>query len=280
LGSLASVLWTLLLAADPPAAPAAASTPPGATESGSEAADPSDVAEEPAGGAGVSPIEIVPRLELRQSFQQFKGGVFVNATTAEMDIQFARRILLRYVVPVEVLKTPTGQVAGVGDIQLGALGIVYSDATSMAVLILGSVLNTATQPPLGQGKQQILFGAGAAIKPRRWLLPYCTVEEQISVGGDKARLNINELMIDLGTILFGRQYNWLKADLLPTFDFPGGTTARLFGTFEAGALLVGRVGLFVRAGTQLAGSSQLDYSVAGGLRYLFRLEHGKPASDR
>jgi hypothetical protein len=256
--------------------PAHPSTAPAPTEAESEPVDTADIAEEPAGGAGVSPIEIVPRLEIRHSFQQLENGVSLNATTAEMDIQFAKRLLLRYQLPFEVLKAPTGQVSGIGDTQLGVLGIVYSDATRIAAVILGSVLNTATQPPLGAGKQQIVFGGGAAIKPRRWLLPYCTIQEQISVGGDSARPSINELMVDLGVIVFGRQYNWLKADLLPTVDFPGGPTARLFGVLEAGALLVGRVGLFVRAGTQFAGSSQLDYSLAAGLRYLFRLERGKP----
>jgi hypothetical protein len=41
-------------------------------------------------------------------------------------------------------------------------------------------------------------------------------------------------------------------------------------------LLIGRIGLFMRAGTQLAGQRQLDYSVTGGVRYLFRLEKSRP----
>jgi len=45
---------------------------------------------------------------------------------------------------------------------------------------------------------------------------------------------------------------------------------------EVGSLVVGRVGLFVRAGTQVAGREELDHSLAGGVRYLFRLESGKP----
>ena len=40
---------------------------------------------------------------------------------------------------------------------------------------------------------------------------------------------------------------------------------------EVGRLLVGRVGMFMRAGTQALGPRQLDYSVEVGVRYLFRL---------
>jgi hypothetical protein len=223
----------------------------------------------------VSPIEIVPRLELRQSFQKLENGTSLNDTTAEMDIQFVKRILLRYQLPFRVLGTPSGQVSGLGDVQFGALGIVYSDATLLVAITLGSVLDTASQPSLGAGKQQIVFGGGAATKPFPWLLPYALLQEQISVAGSSARRDINELMVDLGVILFGKQYNWIKVDLLPTVDFPGGPTPRLFSVFEVGSLLVGRIGLFARMGTQFAGSAQLDYSVAGGIRYLFRLTKGK-----
>jgi hypothetical protein len=270
MGPYASLVWAVLLAVDPRAAQAPADT--SSVEAGTDTAD---IAEEPAGGAGVSPLEIVPRLELRQSFQKLAGGAHLNDTTAEMDIQFARRILLRYQAPFRVLSTPGGQVSGIGDLQFGALGIIYSDPTRLLAVILGSVLNTASQPPLGAGKQQIVFGGGGAVKPYRWLLTYGEIQEQISVGGDRARPSVNELMVDLGAIGFGKQYNWLKADLLPTVDFPGGAMARLFGVLEAGSLLVGRVGLFVRAGTQFLGSAQLDYSIAGGIRYLFRLEKGR-----
>jgi hypothetical protein len=58
------------------------------------------------------------------------------------------------------------------------------------------------------------------------------------------------------------------------FDFAGGA-GRLFGTLEVGSLLIGRVGMFVRVGTQLIGPRQVDYSLAGGLRYLFRLDRSK-----
>jgi hypothetical protein len=187
-------------------------------------------------------------------------------------------VLLRYQAPLRVLATPNGQISGIGDLQIGGLGIVASDETRLLVVILGAVLDTASQPPLGAGKQQIFFGSGAALKPRRWLLVYGVLQEQLSVGGNSARPDVNELTMDLGGILFGKQFNWLKADLVPTADFPNGATARLFGVLEVGSLLVGRVGLFVRAGTQFLGSSQLDYSLAGGVRYLFKLESGKPQS--
>jgi hypothetical protein len=240
------------------------------------AEDTSEIAEEPVGGAAVSPIELVPRVELRQSYLQVGNGVAFHDTTPEIDIQFARRLLLRYQVSHRMMEMPAGQVSGFGDTQLTVLGIVTSTPTKFLALIVGAVLDTATAPPLGAGKQQLVFGAGAAWKPVRWLLPYVLLQEQLSVGGQDARPDVNQLLGDLGVIVFGKQYNWIKLDLVPTVDFPGGATGRLLGTLEVGSLLIGRVGLFVRAGTQLAGRDELDYSLAAGIRYLFRLGKGKP----
>lgn len=241
------------------------------------AADPEDLAEEPEGGAGVSPIELVPRVELRQSYLNLGGGLAVHDSILETDIQFLHRVLIRYQLPYRVLHAPTGQLSGAGDIQLEALGIVRSDPSALVGVIVGAVLDTATQPQLGQGKQQIVFGGGAAFKPRPFWLPYLVVKEQLSVGGDAARASVNQLDAQLGNILFGKRYNWLKVDLDASFDFAGDRT-RGFGTLEIGSLLIGRVGLFLRTGTQLFGDRQLDYSLAAGFRYLFRLErsHARP----
>ena len=140
------------------------------------------------------------------------------------------------------------------------------------------MLDSATQPTLGMGKQQVFFGGGAAGKPRRWSLVYGVVQEQLSVGGDSTRPDIDQLALQLGNILFGKQFNWLRVELDQTFDFPR-ATARTFGTLEAGSLLVGRVGLFVRGGTQLVGQRELEYSVTGGVRYLFRLGTSRPAGQ-
>jgi len=259
------LLIAALLAADQP--PPASTGPP--DNNGG------DVAEEPQGGAGVTPIEIVPRLELRHSFQRLQNGVALHETTTEMDIQFVQRLLLRLQIPYRTLETPAGQVSGPGDIQLGILAIVDSSAKYLVALLGGIVLDSATQPVLGTGKQQPYVGGGAAIKLARWILAYGVVQEQWSVGGDSSRPKINQLTGDLGAVVFGRQYNWLKVDLFPTVSFPGGASGQLSGLLEAGSLLIGRVGLFVRVGTQLAGDRQLDYSVAGGIRYLFRLSKGK-----
>jgi hypothetical protein len=261
MGPYACLLCAVLLANDP------TSPPSGAAE---------DVAEEPPGGTGVSPVELIPRVELRLSYLNLPGGLAVNDTTAEIDIQFLRRILLRYEAPYRVLHTPEGQISGAGDLRITGLGILFSDPTRLLGIIAGTVLDTASQPQLGAGKEQIFFGGGGALKPRRFWLAYGIVQEQLSVGGQSARPNINQLEARVGSILFGKQYNWLKLDLDTLIDFPD-DAGRLFGTLEVGSLLVGRVGLFMRTGTQLLGSRQLDYSVAAGVRYLFRLETAKPA---
>ena len=264
----AFVLLTALLALDPPkTASTESGDQPLSDAPGAENEPPAEV---PKGGAGVSPVELIPRLELRQSFAALGGGVSLHDTTTELDIQFLNRLLLRYEGTVRVLATPAGQKSGFGDVRLTALGVVASSPTFVVVLLTGAMLNTASQPELGAGKQQVFAGAGAAAKPVRWWLPYFIFYEQFSVGGDTARPAVNKLVMDAGSILFGRGYAWYKLDLTPTVDFEA-DAGSLFGMIEVGRLLIGRVGLFARAGTQFLGPHQLDYSLEVGVRYLFRL---------
>ena len=271
---LATVLGAALLSVAPAEGPA--HIPPKVPAGG--AAAEADTAEDE-GGAGVSPVELIPRLELRQTFTKLEGGVSLHDTTLEVDIQFLRRLLLRYQVPARLLETPTGQVSGIGDLQVGLIAIVASNARAVAALIASTILDTATQPALGTGKQQLEFGLGAAFKPYRWWLAYGVAQDQFSVGGNDSRPDINQLSADFGSILFGHQYNWLKLDVNTTVDFQSNSGARVYGLGEVGSLVIGRVGLFARAGTQLLGQRLVDYTMVAGVRYLFRLETSRPKPD-
>jgi len=265
---MATGLPTLLLAALLAAQPAA---PP--TE---EAGQPTPAADaEPQ--TGVAPVELIPRLELRQSFARLEGGGSLHVTTTELDIGFVGHVLLRYEGRLLVANAPgADQISGFGDAKVQAFGLLGSSPRYVAVAIVGGVLNTASRPALGDGKQQLIVGGAAAVSPVRWWLPYVIVQEQISVAGDSTRPDVNQLLARVGNVFFllGRGLTWFKLDLDTLVDFEG-DAGRLLGTFEAGSLLVGRTGLFFRAGTQLAGTRQLDYSMEVGIRYLFRLEKGR-----
>lgn len=258
MGSSCALFLATLLAADPPA---------GAPE-GEEA--PASAAEEVNAGAGVAPVELIPRVELRQSFAQLPMGVSVHITTTELDIQFLNRLLLRYEGRLQVVSSPMGQVSGFGDAQVTAIGMLGATRRFVAVVLAGLILDSASQPPLGEGKKQLVFGGGAGWKPVRWWLPYVVVQEQVSVAGDAARPDVNQLSARVGNIVFGPGYAWLKLDLDTLVDFER-EAGSFYAKLEAGRLLVGRVGLFMRVGTQLAGTRQIDYSLEVGLRYLFRL---------
>ena len=277
---IATLLGAALLVVDPTQASAQAPAPATAQAASADAADDdaaeAETAAEPKGGEGVSPVEIIPKVELRQVFTKLDSGVSIHDSTAEIDIQFLQRVLLRYQVPALVMETPKGQVSGIGDIQFGLIGIVASNAHAVAALIAGTVMDTATQPSLGQGKTQLVLGAGAAFKPYRWWLAYALAQDQFSVAGQSGRPDVDQLATDFGSVLFGKQYNWLKLDLNTTVDFPGGAVGRVYGVAEVGSLVIGRVGLFSRVSTQLVGPRFVDYSVTAGVRYLFRLEKGKP----
>ena len=260
MGSSILALLAVLLAAD--------STTP-ATE-----APAAPVEEEAKDSAGVSPVELIPRLELRQSFARLSSGASLHVTTAEIDLRFLQRVLLRYQGPVAVLSGPSGQVSGFGDAELQAIGLLASSPRFVAVALAGAVLDTASRPELGAGKTQLTFGAAAAISPVRFWLPYLVIQEQISVAGDDARPDVNLLVVRVGNIVFGKGFSWYKVDFDGVTDFER-RAGRLFGTLEVGSLLIGRVGLFVRSSTQLVGTRQLDYSLEVGMRYLFGLGKGK-----
>jgi hypothetical protein len=261
MGSFTSLLLAAaLVAADPPAGPGEASAPD----------EPRSIEEEAKSGAGVSPVELIPRLELRQSFVRLSSGASSHLTTNQIDIQFIDRLLLRYEGTLQTVSGPTGQVSGFGDTGIDAIALLGSTPRFVAVVIAGAILDTASQPQLGAGKKQLVLGAGAAIKPRPFWLAYLLVQEQASVAGASTRPDVNQLVARVGNIVFGPGFAWLKLDLDTVVDFAA-DRGRFFGKLEAGRLLVGRVGLFMRAGTQLLGTRQVDHSLEAGVRYLFRL---------
>jgi hypothetical protein len=218
----------------------------------------------------VSPVQLIPRVELRHAFLQGSNGAAISATTLQLDIVFLSRVLFRYELPRRVLRKGDDQITGLGDIRLQAIGLLTSGARQVSALIVGVELDTATRLQLGSGKRQVFFGGAAAFKGRPWWLAYTVVQEQLSVGGDDAREDVNQLALRLGNIVFGPGRAWYKLDFDGVLDFHA-DRRRFFGTMEVGSLLVGRVGLFVRSSTQLAGRRELDYSLEAGIRYLFRL---------
>jgi hypothetical protein len=221
--------------------------------------------------AAASPVRLIPRIELRHSFAKLSNGASINTTTGQMDVHFFRRLLIRYELPMPRLTRGASQVSGVGDLRLQAITLISSAPSHVAVLLTGLVLDTASQPPLGAGKQQVFFGAAAAIKPRPWWLPFLVAQEQLSVGGDSARPGVNQFLLRVGNIVFGGPVAWYRLDLDTVLDFHD-DNQRLYGTLEGGRLLIGSVGLFVRGGSQLVGRRELDYTVEAGVRYLFLLE--------
>src|SRR5215510_2490436 len=97
-----TLLLAALLAADP-AAPA--------TEGAASGKAPDEATE-----AGVAPVELIPRLELRQSFARLESGASLHITTTEIDIGFVGRVLVRYEGEIRVVSSPTaGQISGFGD---------------------------------------------------------------------------------------------------------------------------------------------------------------------
>jgi hypothetical protein len=259
----AAILLCAGLAVAP--APAAPGDDPSAEETQTDGPE-----MQPDNGTGVSPIELIPRLELRHRYVRQRNAS-LHFTILRMDVEFLRRALLRYDLPLVTVNAGGVTSSGLGDIRVGTIVITTSNAHYLTGVVAGLVLDTASRPALGAGKQQVYFGAGAVYKPAVMLLVYGLVQDQLSFDGDAARADIHLLSSTIGAAIFGRQRDWLAVSLDPTYDFKG-DHARLAGDLEAGRLLVGRVGLFLNGGTQLLGQRQVSYQLEAGVRYLFRLE--------
>jgi hypothetical protein len=247
----------------------AALAPDSAAGASAEGKPPGEEGTEPL--TGVSPVELVPRIEVRQRFTPPAAGGAVHTTTLRIDIEFLKRTVLRYELPVSVVKTASGQISGIGDIQLDALFVLTSGPRQTTALLGGLVLDSATRPALGAGKQQVSFGAAGVVKPRRWWLILGVAQETLSYAGDPARPDVNQLALRLGNVIFGRDQDWLELDLLGNVNFAA-EQGRFGGTLETGRLLVGHLGLYLRGGTTLVGHREADYFLEAGARYLFRLE--------
>jgi hypothetical protein len=253
--------------------------PAGGAAAEPRAAEPLEPAEAPEKLTGASPVELIPRLELRHRFVEPEAGGALHTTVFRMDLVFFRRVLLRYELPHGTLSAMGTQTSGWGDIELRAITLLASTRRSVIAVIPGVVLDTATRPALGTGKQQVVFGGGAVFKPVPIWLMLGIVEQRLSFRGDPARPDVNQLTVRLGNIVFGRNLTWYELDLDTVIDFENDQT-RLLGTVEVGRLLIGRLALFVRAGTTLAGQRQVDYYLDGGVRYLFKLDDAAARSGK
>jgi hypothetical protein len=250
MGGCGAVLWIALAAADPVAEDEQAKT------ERQEA---------------VNPARLIPRLEVRQRYTALDGGGKLHTTALRMDVVLSHRLLLRYEMPLVVQRAADGTRSGIGDIRVSAIGLLTSGPRHAAALIAGLALDSASLPTVGVGKQRVIVGGAGAVKPRPWWLLYAVASEQVSFAGDATRTAVNELFFELGNAIFGGQGQWFLLDLDTIVDLEGHAT-RLIGALEAGRLLIGRVGLFVRGGTQLLGPRQVDGFVDSGVRYLFGLK--------
>ena len=232
---------------------------------------PESAAEEAKDGAGVAPVELIPRLELRQSFAQLPTGASLHVTTTEIDIQFLSRLLLRYEGKLAVASTPTGQVSGFGDAQLSAIGMLGASPRFVAVVIGGVILDSASQPPLGEGKTQLVLRgrrrdeavslvvalrprAGTGVSRRRQRAPR---HQSAGRARRQHRVRSRIRVVEAGP----RHARRLRGAA------PGASTG---SSKRAGCSSAGWA-CSCAAGTQLLGTRQVDYTLEVGIRYLFRL---------
>lgn len=220
---------------------------------------------------GASPAHLIPRMELRHQYVEPDSGGGIHITSTRMDVLFLRRLLLRYELPLVNVDAAGAQHSGLGDIQVKAFTLLTQNPRHITVAITGITIDTASKPMLGEGKQIADIGFAGALKVQPWLLLFASIEEQVSFAGEDARSDVNRLFANVGAVVFGGQGDWYTLDLIPQIDFSDDNHARLLAVVETGRMLQGRVGLFLRFGTQLLGEREMDYTLAAGLRYLFRL---------
>ena len=208
--------------------------------------------------------------------RSLNASTSLHVTTAEIDIAFLNRVLLRYQGP---LVTVSG--ADRPDHRIRRRRAPRDRAARLEPALRrrrhrGRGVRHR-QPARARRRKAAarLRAPPPRSSPVRWWLPYLIVQEQVSVAGDggaprrqHAGRPARQHRLRPGVLL-------VQARSRRRHRLRRRRAGRLFGQLEVGSLLVGRAGLFMRAGTQLLGTRQIDYSMEVGVRYLFRLSEGR-----
>jgi hypothetical protein len=226
---------------------------------------------------GTDPTAIVGRVQLTSAYVDLPQGARAVDTVARIDLPFRRDFLLRTDAPFLKWSDPnrpgTTSAQGFSDLAVSALWRAYNTPEYALLVGVTSTMPTAAETRLGLGK----YTVGPVIITARFLPRWESfliglLSQQVSVGGDPARMPVNRSRI-IGQInSFWAERWWTIAQAVWGVDWERNAKSSMTLEFEVGRSVVGRWGVFARPGVGIWGQEvpgAYDWNIEVGIRYMF-----------
>ena len=226
---------------------------------------------------GTDPTAIVGRLQLTSTYFDLPQGARAVDSVVRLDLPFRRDFLLRMDAPFSKWSDPnrpgTTSAQGFSDLAVTAVWRAYNTPEYAVLVGVTSTMPTASETGLGLGK----YTVGPVIATARFLPRWESFliglfSQQVSVGGDPARMSVNRSRIIGQVNSFWAERWWTIAQAVWQVDWERNSKSSMTLELEVGRSVVGRLGVFARPGVGIWGQDlpgAYDWNVEVGIRYMF-----------
>ena len=226
---------------------------------------------------GTDPTAIVGRVQLTSAYVDLPQGARAVDTVARVDLPFRRDFLLRVDAPFLKWSDPnrpgTTSAQGFSDLAVSAVWRAYNTPEYAVLVGMASTMPTAAETSLGLGK----YTVGPTIATARFLPKWESFligvfTQQVSVGGDPARMPVNRSRLTGQINSFWAERWWTIAQAVWQVDWERSAKSSMALEVEVGRSVVGRWGVYARPGVGIWGQEvpgAYDWNVEVGVRYMF-----------
>ena len=226
---------------------------------------------------GTDPTAIVGRVQLTSAYFDLPQGARFVDTVARVDLPFRRDFLLRVDAPFLKWSNPdrpgTTTEQGFSDLSVTTAWRAYNTPEYALLIGVLTTMPTATETGLGLGK----YTVGPSIATARFLPQWESFlmgvfTQQVSVGGDPARMPVNRSRLAGQVNSFWAERWWTITQAVWQVDWERSAKSSMTLELEVGRSVVGRLGMFVRPGVGIWGRDlpgAYDWNIEVGVRYMF-----------
>ncbi|MBI5363683.1 MAG: hypothetical protein HZA53_10930 [Planctomycetes bacterium] len=223
--------------------------------------------------SGTNPAVFLRTLAVGNEYDALRGSSYADLTTIKYIHPFAdNRMNLRTKLPFAVSDAAGGTDSGLGDISVRWNWIADVTLTDAWLVGFDLMLDTASEDVLGRGKN-----IGAPVVTRAWFLNATTIfaptlQENVGFGGDSARADVNETLIDLYFVKTAAdKKSWLTVDPTVVLDWENDAvpvTLEVEYGWNLGGAFGGALNAFVRPGIGIGSDRPFDWNLEAGVNVI------------
>lgn len=220
---------------------------------------------------GTDPAKLLLRFEMNPVYIDLPGDGSLLSTNFKLDVPMTKSFAAAFELPVTYASgfpEPVDDQFGLGDAFVRVRNVFSFERAS---LIAGAEvgLKTADDELLGSGKWQVNPSLAYVYYLTSEYLLAVAGKQRLSIAGDDDRADINQSELRLIGIYINPKGWWLQADYQPKINWErDGKVSHLFEC-EAGTMLSRSVGVSIRPGVGFGPNRDRDWSIGGGVRFLF-----------